>query len=237
MKEIYEYTPDEILPDIDTILKRQGIPPDNNFNDKIMDIANEALATFNDYCDASLLLAEISLDEFVEVYDGEGQNSAETPVGEIYPHADQLALFAITVGERVSEEINALFERKDFALAAMLDTVASEATEKAGILTEGNYLKRLLDEAGTPKELSILRYSPGYCGWHISGQKKLFEFLEPEQIGITLTDSFLMQPLKSISGVMIAGRPEIHQFEISYPFCDNCLTKECRGRINTLVRR
>ena len=79
-----------------------------------------------------------------------------------------------------------------------------------------------------------VRYSTGYCGWHMSGQKKLFGFLHPEDIGIMLLDSYLMKPLKSISGVIVVGEKEIHRFKDSYPFCSDCKTHSCRKRIKAL---
>ncbi|UCD93579.1 MAG: hypothetical protein JSU69_07355, partial [Candidatus Zixiibacteriota bacterium] len=188
-------------------------------------------------CEAGGIVDEISESEFESVYEGEGRNETATPLKEIFPLADNLALFAITVGETVSSEIEALFEEGDFALAAMLDTVASEATEIAGIIAERRYLEFLVSERRNFGESTVLRYSPGYCGWHVSGQKRLFEFLRPEEVGIILTESYLMQPLKSISGLMVVGRREIHDFEMSYPFCENCRTQECRLRIGTIMKR
>ncbi|MCK4404551.1 MAG: hypothetical protein KAW02_05615, partial [candidate division Zixibacteria bacterium] len=61
-----------------------------------------------------------------------------------------------------------------------------------------------------------------------------FEFLHPEEIGITLLDSFLMKPLKSMSGVIVVGDREIHNFEDSYPFCRECRSHSCRDRIRAL---
>jgi hypothetical protein len=48
------------------------------------------------------------------------------------------------------------------------------------------------------------RYSPGYCGWHTFEQHKLFALL-PTTMGIRLTDSALMQPVKSVSGIIGIG--------------------------------
>jgi hypothetical protein len=82
-----------------------------------------------------------------------------------------------------------------------------------------------------------LRYSPGYCGWHISGQKRLFERLNPAEIGITLNSSFLMQPLKSISGVIVSAERKYHLIKSDYPFCAVCPHRSCRERINLLLNR
>jgi len=82
-----------------------------------------------------------------------------------------------------------------------------------------------------------MRFSPGYCGWNVKGQKQLFEYLHPEEVGITLGESFLMTPLKSISGVLVAGQPDIFEFEDSYPFCKNCSSRTCRERIVSIRKR
>ncbi|MFC2086489.1 hypothetical protein ACFLQ9_02090, partial [Bacteroidota bacterium] len=52
----------------------------------------------------------------------------------------------------------------------------------------------------------------------------------PESIGISLNNQFLMIPLKSISGVLIAGKKEIHNFDNDFSFCAQCKTFSCMGR-------
>ena len=79
-----------------------------------------------------------------------------------------------------------------------------------------------------------LGYSPGYCGWHIGAQKKLFDRLGPEEIGIRLGESFLMEPIKSVSGVLVAGPAAIHRFRPAFPFCRGCTTHPCRRRMDDL---
>ena len=76
------------------------------------------------------------------------------------------------------------------AVAAMLDTAATLAAENAASAVERAWQDRLGD-----RTLRVLTHSPGYCGWHISGQAPLFAQLSPETIGVRLTDSFLMKPL------------------------------------------
>ena len=184
--------------------------------------------------------AILKLEEFGKVFFGEGNNSAETPIQNIYRKADYLSLFAVTLGKKVSDKIREFFRKNDFALGHLLDCIASLAadnmvrklenlnTENLGILYQ--QLPRL-KHRNHRKDIRTLAYSPGYCGWHISGQKKLFEFLKPEKIGITLNDSFLMIPLKSISGVLISGKREIHQFKNNFSFCSMCKTKSCLERM------
>jgi hypothetical protein len=61
--------------------------------------------------------------------------------------------------------------------------------------------------------------------------------LRPEEIGITLRESCLMEPLKSISGVLVAARPEDHRFDNTYQFCRTCSTQTCRSRIAAVESR
>jgi hypothetical protein len=45
-----------------------------------------------------------------------------------------------------------------------------------------------------------------------------------------------MQPLKSVSGVIVAGRIEIFEFDDVFSFCSGCATHDCRDRIRSLRR-
>jgi len=237
MKKTMKISLDNIIPDKIAVLKSQGIPPDIKLPEKINMLFINALDIFMRTCHPAGIISEISISQFEEIYRGEGRNDTPAPVEEIFPKAKRLALFAVTVGEELSRRINELFDSNDFALGSMLDAAASEATEMAGIYIEQYYKNTLVRNNDISDDNAVMRYSPGYCGWHISGQKRLFEYLHPEEIGIALNKSFLMQPLKSISGVMIAGPREIHEFEIAYPFCRRCKTLGCRERIKELLGR
>ena len=192
-------------------------------------LLQRALEMFSEFSEPLGMSEAISPDEFAGVYSGQGRNAPETPLQKIFPRADRLHLFAFTLGERISGEIKRLFASDDFALGAVLDAVASLAADQAGRVAEewGE------SQAAGQKDGALPRaflYSPGYCGWHISGQEKLFARLRPEKIGISLNASFLMNPLKSISGVLVAGPAGIHQFSELYPFCAYCKSPTCRER-------
>ncbi|MCK7538940.1 MAG: hypothetical protein MZV63_52410 [Marinilabiliales bacterium] len=60
------------------------------------------------------------------------------------------------------------------------------------------------------------RFSPGYCGWDVAEQHKLFSFFKDNFCGITLTESALMNPVKSVSGHhRHRQRCEIHFLPVS----------------------
>jgi hypothetical protein len=235
MRKRFDISVEDIEPEMDEVLKTQGMPSGKNPPKKIKSLFQESKDIFLKYAEPVGIISDISVFEFETVYRGEGLNEKKTPLGEILKKANNLALFALTIGERVSENICELFKTNEFALGSMLDSVASAGTDKGGDILEGNFFNLIPEKGKTCPQKGILRFSPGYCGWHMSGQKKLFEFLRPEDIGITLSDSFLMVPLKSISGVIVFGDKEIFDFDDNYTFCEECKTHECRDRIKKLL--
>jgi hypothetical protein len=236
MKKIIEIPMSDVRIDMPDVLQMQGIPSDKKASQKIVALFDKAEEFFCKHARPIGIISGISKPEFENVYYGEALNEKETPLDTIFRRADHLALFALTVGKEASRKITELFEAREFALASMLDATASVGVEKAADSVETIFFNLLTGQGeGTPA-ITIVRYSPGYCGWHISGQKKLFTFLHPEEIGITLLDSYLMKPLKSVSGVLVAGSREIHRFKDTYPFCTQCTTRSCRSRIEHITR-
>jgi len=234
MTETFTFTPDDVTPSRAAVFENQGIPANSRVPEPIEALYGEAVGLLAEAAAPVGILAGIPAAAFETVYHGEGSNEGRTPVADIFVLADALSLFAVTLGEPVSRRIKSRFASKDFALGSMLDSAASAATEKAAALLEDRFRQVVTRNGSVAQPAGVLRYSPGYCGWHVSGQKKLFEILQPERIGISLRDSFLMEPLKSISGVVLAGSKEIHCFEMSYPCCSRCEAKGCRERIRAL---
>jgi len=230
MREIVPIEMDKTIPSVITVLRTQGIPQSSLPEPRVEKLAEEAIRTYKNLTRPFGILSDISKNDFSAVYYGEGQNEPETPLEDIYRQSESLALFAVTIGEAACKAISALFDANEFAAGAMLDTTASEATEMAAQILENQYADYLINNNSVENRTGILRFSPGYCGWHVSAQKKLFEYLKAEEIGIELNESYLMQPLKSISGVIITGRMEIFEFDDNYPFCSDCTDHACRDR-------
>jgi hypothetical protein len=193
-------------------------------------LLRRALEMFAAGSEARGLSRRVTADEFTVVFHGRGLNAPSTPLKKIFPRAEQLHLFAFTLGKRISAEIQRLFAGTDFALGSVLDAVASQAAENAGRVAEAWAEQQVSRGREDGFARRAFLYSPGYCGWHISGQEKLFASLRPEGIGIRLNESYLMTPLKSISGVLVAGPAPIHRVSETYPFCARCQSPACRER-------
>ena len=71
------------------------------------------------------------------------------------------------------------------------------------------------------------RFSPGYGDFDISYQKEIFNLLKPERkIGLTLNESLVMTPSKSVTAVM--GLTKEDSFK--HIPCEKCSKKDCEFR-------
>ncbi len=235
MRQLLDFAPEETVPRRQDVFELQGIPPDAKVSEVIEELFRKALEQLAHVVTPAGLYEEIPVADFDAIYTGQGKNEKITPVQDIHPRAARLALFAITLGEGPTRAINACLAEGDGALAAMLDSAASAAADRLANKAQQHYAAALKASGRGPEGTGVLRYSPGYCGWHITAQKRLFARLRPGEIGISLTDSCLMQPLKSVSGVIIAGPPEIHRFSPKFPFCDLCRNRTCIERMRSLL--
>ena len=235
MRRIIPIAKNDISPSLAAILRSQGIPEGKAASKGVMQLAEMSLIIFRELSTPVALVMEIGREDFAAVYHGQGLNEKSAPLGQIAPAAERQALFAITLGKAVSDRISLLFDEQEFALGALLDGAASESAELASQVLEFEYQGYLKQNGLLHAGRGVLPFSPGYCGWHISAQRTLFELLRPEEIGICLGESFLMEPLKSISGVFVAAPKEAFVFDDDFPFCATCRTRACRERIQSVL--
>lgn len=224
----------DIIPASKDVMNHQGIPEDSVIPDHIISLFEEAVVVFKEKAKPVAIIKKVTVNEFDNIFEGEKKNEDQAPLENIYPHSDDLVLFALTLGSEIVDTISALFDKKDFAPGAMLDSVASMAADKSVEVLESYLFNDLSERNLTSNDSIVLGYSPGYCGWDLSGQKKLFQHLNPGEIGITINESFLMSPLKSVSGVLVHGDKEIHVFESSFTFCSYCKNQTCYDRIEKI---
>lgn len=227
-----EWVPSEILPPSDRVFAKESKASGGKLAPRFGALFADASALFLQDAKPVGMLTEISTKDFAKVFQGEGRNAAENPLLKIFPLAERLGLFALTLGQALSTRIERLFSSNDFALGYVLDAIASTAADETVRLLENRFMAH--PGGAMRRDLTVLAYSPGYCGWHLSGQRKLFEALEPKQIGIALSDCCLMTPLKSVTGVLVEGNREVHAFRPEYEFCPVCKTRSCQERMSHL---
>jgi hypothetical protein len=220
----------ELRPARHDVLERIGAGAEGQVTPRVEALMARAAGIFDRAVDPAAIYESVGSEEFARIYQGDGRNDADSPLPSIHPRADALALFAVTLGRRIDCEIRAIFAAGDAALGYMVDVFAALAADRYADLVSDAFLTDVLDGAHAGA-MRVLPYSPGYCGWHVSGQRALFERLRPAEIDVTLTERCVMEPLKSVSGVFVAGAGAIHRFRPAFPFCDVCQTHDCRARI------
>jgi hypothetical protein len=221
-----------ILPSRADILRRQGVPPSAPVTDRVAALVEQALETFSSSAEPACVAADVSIGVFDGIFRGEGGNDDDAPLRTIYPKADHLVLFALTMGHGVSGRIADYLGGNDFAKGSMLDTAASLAVENSVGLLERLAAEECAGKGLKTEGCGVLNYSPGYCGWHLGAQKSIFRHLNPGRIGITLNDSYLMTPLKSATGVLVHGERTIHDFDNGFNFCSACSDQTCLDRMD-----
>jgi hypothetical protein len=160
-----------------------------------------------------------------QIQAGDKTFSVEKIVFHQLQKADQLALFQCTAGKEISDYARNHMEEGELMKGYIADVIGSIAVEQAMDLIQEN-LKNEMNVSG----LNISnRYSPGYCGWNVAEQQILFSFFPPEYFGIRLSDSSLMDPIKSVSGIIGIGK-QMKQNDYTCRMCDmkDCIYKNRR---------
>ncbi len=117
----------------------------------------------------------------------------------------EVAIFVATAGKEFQQWSDSEALKGDILQTFIIDSIGSVIAEAVGDYLELE-LEKELAERGM---LHTNRFSPGYCGWNITEQRKLFGVLPEGVCNITLNDSCLMHPIKSISGFIGIGESVI----------------------------
>lgn len=130
-----------------------------------------------------------------------------------------LVLFACTIGDKPEKEARHQMAAGNLLEGYIFDLIGSEFTECVA-----EKLHNEIEKQAAIHTLKVSnRYSPGYCNWPVSDQHKLFSLLGNANCGIQLTDSSLMLPVKSVSGILGVGK---NMRRVKYK-CDLCKDKDC----------
>lgn len=140
--------------------------------------------------------------------------------------AGSLAIFTCTAGKGIGERSRLAMKERDLLEGYIYDVIGSEAVEAAADIMQ-NDLEHEMSALG---EKITNRFSPGYCGWDVSEQHKLFSLLPGNFCGIRLTESALMDPVKSVSGIIGIG-PGVKRMPYTCNLCDmkNCIYRRKDG--------
>jgi acyl carrier protein len=118
------------------------------------------------------------------------------------------------------QEVDALkYPQEDVLKSFYMDIIRLNLLNQANVYLTG-YIKKRFDLR------QIAHMNPGsLADWPLSQQKPLFSLFPniEKEIGVRLTDNNLMQPLKSISGILF-------DTEVEYENCQLCPREKCSFR-------
>ncbi len=135
---------------------------------------------------------------------------------------DVVAFDLVTMGRRASEHSAELFAADNYTDYLLFHGLSVESAEALAEM----WHKRIREELGVagadaPQLTKLFhqgyqgsRYSFGYPACpNIEDQTKLFELLQPDRIGVELTDEFMLEPEQSTSAIIV-HHPEAKYFNI-----------------------
>jgi hypothetical protein len=138
--------------------------------------------------------------------------------------AQKAALFTCTAGAGIGNWSKELMHEGDLMKGYVVDVIGSELVEAAM-----DRIQDELEEEMKQQGMGITdRYSPGYCDWQVDEQPKLFSLLPENFCGVRLSESCLMYPIKSVSGIIGIGSKTERKGYI----CNFCNMKNCIYRNN-----
>lgn len=141
--------------------------------------------------------------------------------------SDRIAAFVCTAGDEIHNLSRQYMNEGDLLKGYVYDLFGSLVVESAMDMIQES-LKTEMEREGCK---ITNRYSPGYCGWTVDHQKQLFSLFDNNFNFIELTDSCLMQPIKSVSGIIGIG-DGVRFNDYTCHICDshNCMYKNLEAK-------
>jgi len=133
--------------------------------------------------------------------------------------SSHIAFFIGTAGNEIEQFSKQLMREGNPLEGLIVNLIGSEIAEEVA-----DFIHKKIGNNMALQGMNITnRYSPGYCNWSVSDQQKLFNLFEGKTSGIQLTESSLMIPIKSVSGIIGVG---VNVKNRSYS-CSVCNTEFC----------
>ena len=193
------------------------------------DIINKVLQEAKDHCDirgAIQIIDNIFLDtQNNKITADHTEFQTGQRITSLLEESESLAIFIVTAGKGIEQWMQERTDRGDTFSSYVIDVVGSEIADLAAL-----QLQNKLEQQIQPSGLNVTdMFSPGYCGWPVSDQHALFSFFPEGSCGIHLTETSLMDPIKSISGIIGIGK---HAKRNREDYCSHCGHTDCiyRGR-------
>ena len=140
--------------------------------------------------------------------------------------ADYVVLVINTVGPALERRVAELFKEGKNTDALVLDATGSASS----YATFQHALSCICQDASSDALTVGRRLRPGVGEWALDGQAHIFNALPAQEIGVTLTDSFMMVPIKSGSAVIPVGSNLAKDAQDTENYCRYCQMVRCHMR-------
>lgn len=186
-------------------------------------------------CDETLLYLDVRGIWKVYDYDDENKIVLSEPhfkiKGEsIQKHlsgCEKVICMAVTVGEKIEQEITSRFKQNHYFDAMLMDAAATVAVEQAADELE----KAVEPEFSKESYKMRWRFSPGYGDWNLTQQKNFFNVVGAKEIGMRLSISMMLIPRKSITAIIgLEKISENKKIPANNNPCENCDKTDCTAR-------
>ncbi|MCX5800012.1 MAG: hypothetical protein NTX17_01285 [Candidatus Eisenbacteria bacterium] len=138
--------------------------------------------------------------------------------------AIKIALAVCTIGPLLEESVSRYSDSGQLTRALVIDAAGSSLTETVCDFVN----ERICQTAAGGTLYPAPRISPGYGHWKIEEQEIIFGLLPAESVGVSLTESYMMIPRKSVSfAVKLLGESSP---EGSTSACKRCGRSDCQFR-------
>lgn len=111
------------------------------------------------------------------------------------------SLFVSTIGPELENRVS-LMEQENPSGAYFLEHVGNWMAEYMAETVNNRIATEIIKDGFVPKK----RYSAGYGDWPVTSQKEILELIEAQKIGVSLSESYIMIPRKSVSALIGWGR-------------------------------
>lgn len=139
----------------------------------------------------------------------------------------KVIFLAVTVGETVEEAVTKHFSEGKYAFSTLLDAAATTAVEQIADSME-KYLQMQMARQGLEMKW---RFSPGYGDWDIHQQTGVLALSNGANIGISLTESMMLTPRKSITAVIgLYHKEQECRVKDKKHDCSRCVKIDCQFR-------
>lgn len=139
--------------------------------------------------------------------------------------ADYLIVSVATLGSGIDKKALECFSNSDYLKGMIYNAIGDEALS---YICRKFWLELVKDAKREGCGITH-RLSPGHNDWDIKDQAVVFQLLNTCSIGVTLNDSFMMEPIKSVSVIYGLGK-NIEISTVDHD-CIDCELENCNYRL------